>query len=80
MRDAKDVALVRSTIELGHSLGFKVVAEGVEDQETLDRLKEFGCDLAQGYHISRPLPSAPHALAQRVTVGLAESLRSLPRL
>lgn len=58
MRDAKDVALVRSTIELGHSLGFKVVAEGVENQETLDRLIEFGCDLAQGYHISRPLPPA----------------------
>jgi len=58
MRDQKDVALVRSTIELGHSLGFKVVAEGVEDQETLDRLIEFGCDLAQGYHISRPLPAA----------------------
>jgi diguanylate cyclase (GGDEF)-like protein len=57
MRDQKDVALVRSTIELGHSLGFKVMAEGVENEETLDRLIEFGCDLAQGYHISRPLPA-----------------------
>jgi diguanylate cyclase (GGDEF)-like protein len=58
MKDQKDVALVRSTIELGHSLGFQVVAEGVEDRETLDRLKEFGCDVAQGYYISRPLPAS----------------------
>lgn len=51
-----DAVLVRSTIDLGHSLGLKVVAEGVEDQETLDMLALFGCDRAQGYLIARPLP------------------------
>ncbi len=53
---ARDLALVRSTIELAHSIGLRVVAEGVEDAETLGILAEFGCDLAQGYLLSRPLP------------------------
>jgi diguanylate cyclase (GGDEF)-like protein len=52
----KDLAIVRSTIELGHSLGLSVVAEGVETVETMQALRELGCDLAQGYGISRPLP------------------------
>lgn len=51
-----DGVLVRSTIELAHELGLKVVAEGVEDLECLTFLKECGCDLIQGYFISRPLP------------------------
>jgi diguanylate cyclase (GGDEF)-like protein len=54
--DSDDLVIVRSTIELGHNLGLKVVAEGVEDKATLDKLNQFGCDLAQGYYISRPLP------------------------
>jgi diguanylate cyclase len=49
-----DQILVRSTIELAHELGFKVVAEGVEDGECLDILASFGCDIAQGWHIGRP--------------------------
>jgi EAL domain-containing protein (putative c-di-GMP-specific phosphodiesterase class I) len=52
---------VRSTINLGHDLGLKVIAEGVEDELTLRRLATLGCDLAQGYHMSRPL--APDAFA-----------------
>jgi len=52
----RDVALVQSTIELAHSLGLRVFAEGVEDTATLERLISFGCDLAQGYLISRPQP------------------------
>jgi diguanylate cyclase (GGDEF)-like protein/PAS domain S-box-containing protein len=52
----KDLAIVRSTIELGHNLGLEAVAEGVEDQATLDLLGKLGCDVAQGYHLSRPLP------------------------
>ena len=52
-----DTAIVRSTIDLAHNLGLKVVAEGVESQETLDRLAALGCDEAQGYHISRPIPA-----------------------
>lgn len=47
--------MVNSTIQLAHSLGQKVVAEGVEDQETLDDLAQMNCDLAQGYHIGRPM-------------------------
>ncbi len=50
-----DAAIVRSTIDLGHELKRAIVAEGVESQEVLDRLREFHCDLAQGYFISRPL-------------------------
>jgi len=54
----RDAAIVRSTNELGHNLGLKVVAEGVEDEETLDLLGSFGCDAAQGYFIARPMPAA----------------------
>ncbi len=52
---AKDVAIVRSTIELAHNLGLRVVAEGVEDERCLARLRELGCDIAQGYLLGRPM-------------------------
>jgi EAL domain-containing protein (putative c-di-GMP-specific phosphodiesterase class I) len=56
MSENPDLAtIVRSTIELGHSLGFKVVAEGVEDSQGLALLRELGCDCAQGYYLSPPL-------------------------
>jgi EAL domain-containing protein (putative c-di-GMP-specific phosphodiesterase class I) len=48
---------VRSTIELAHNLGLELVAEGVEDQETLELLAALGCDLAQGFHLARPMPA-----------------------
>jgi len=51
-----DAVIVRSTIDLAHSMGLKVVAEGVEDQDILDTLKILSCDIAQGYHMSRPVP------------------------
>ena len=51
-----DAAIVRSTIELSHQLGLSVGADGVPDAATLARLAEFGCDLAQGYHLSGPVP------------------------
>jgi diguanylate cyclase (GGDEF)-like protein len=51
-----DAAIVRSTIDLGHSLALTVVAEGVEDAASLARLATAGCDLAQGYHVARPMP------------------------
>ncbi len=47
--------IVHSTIELAHSLNLKVVAEGVESQVILDRLASLGCDMAQGYHIAKPM-------------------------
>ena len=56
-----DTAIVRSTADLAHNLGLNVVAEGVEDQWTLDLLGSFGCDQAQGYHIARPMPAAAFA-------------------
>jgi diguanylate cyclase (GGDEF)-like protein len=65
-----DEVLVRSAITLGHSLGLTVVAEGVEDQAIMDRLRELGCDIAQGYHLGRPMPAAEIGpwLAARVEV------------
>ncbi len=57
LSDESDLIIVRSTINLGHDLGLKVVAEGVEDEATLHRLEKLGCDLAQGYHFSKPLPA-----------------------
>lgn len=53
-----DAVLVRSTVELGHKLGLKVVAEGVEEQEGIAFLKACGCDMVQGYYISKPIPIA----------------------
>lgn len=53
--DLGDLAVVRSIVELGHSLGLTVVAEGVEEDAARDQLVEMGCDVAQGYLISRPL-------------------------
>ena len=54
--DADDATIVRSTIELGHNLGLEIVAEGVEDDESWDKLVALGCDCVQGYHISPPMP------------------------
>jgi EAL domain-containing protein (putative c-di-GMP-specific phosphodiesterase class I) len=55
LRDESNLIIVRSTINLGHDLGLEVVAEGVEDEFTLERLRVLGCDRIQGYHVSRPL-------------------------
>lgn len=57
METSKDCrTIVRSIIDLAHNLGLEVIAEGVETAAALDQLREFGCDLAQGYHIGRPMP------------------------
>ncbi|NLT54776.1 MAG: bifunctional diguanylate cyclase/phosphodiesterase [Actinomycetales bacterium] len=53
--DENSEVIVRSTVDLGHGLGLSVVAEGVEDQETYDRLARLGCDLIQGFHVARPM-------------------------
>ncbi len=55
--DPQDEVIVRSTVDLGHNLGLLVVAEGVESFEILERLREIGCDVAQGYAISEPILS-----------------------
>jgi EAL domain-containing protein (putative c-di-GMP-specific phosphodiesterase class I) len=56
--DENDAIIVRSTVDLAHNLGMNVIAEGVEDQETLDILKVLDCDYAQGFFICRPIPAA----------------------
>jgi diguanylate cyclase (GGDEF)-like protein len=56
--DKGDTVIVKSIIDMGHSLGLDVVAEGVEDQSTMNRLTSLGCDAAQGHHICHPLPPA----------------------
>jgi len=53
--DNDDDVIVLATIELAHNLGLKIVAEGVHDKQTWDRLKELNCDFAQGHYISKPL-------------------------
>jgi len=52
---AEDTVIVRSTIELGHNMDLRVVAEGVENAQAWELLRRLGCDMAQGYYISRPL-------------------------
>jgi EAL domain-containing protein (putative c-di-GMP-specific phosphodiesterase class I) len=56
-REQRDRAIVESTVALAHNLGLRVVAEGVEDQETLDLLRSLGCDTAQGFHLGLPQPA-----------------------
>jgi diguanylate cyclase (GGDEF)-like protein len=55
--DDDDLQVVRSTIELAHHLGLRVVAEGIEDARSLALLQLHGCDLAQGFHLGRPVPA-----------------------
>ena len=55
MENNEDLVIVRSTIDLAHNMGRQVVAEGVESEEVLKLLIELGCDMAQGYYISRPI-------------------------
>ena len=56
--DSANASIVRPIIELGHNMGLQVVAEGVENRETWDRLVTLGCDLAQGNYMCPPIPAA----------------------
>ncbi len=58
LSDKSNAMIVKSTIDLAHNMGLKVIAEGVENQETYNELLVLGCDEAQGYFMSRPLPPA----------------------
>jgi diguanylate cyclase (GGDEF)-like protein len=64
--DSRAAAIVRSTLQLSRDLGMSMVVEGVEDAAALTALRTWGCDVAQGYHIARPMPadSVPSWLAQ----------------
>ncbi len=65
--DADDAAIVRAIIGLGHNLNLKIVAEGVETPAQLEFLRAAGCDLVQGYLLSRAL--TPGAFLERLQVG-----------
>jgi len=56
--DRSNSLIVHSVVDLGHNLGLTIVAEGVESEQALTALREFGCDVVQGYHLSRPIPLA----------------------
>ncbi|HWD70282.1 MAG TPA: EAL domain-containing protein [Solirubrobacteraceae bacterium] len=71
-----DAVIVRSTVDLGRNLGLEVVAEGVETLEHWEQLRELGCNTAQGYFLSRPVPA--DELCTWLRSRAAESLR-LPR-
>jgi len=62
----RSAAIVTSTLQLAHALDLTLVAEGAEDQGTVDALAALGCDVVQGYHLSRPLP------ADRLTEWMAD--------
>jgi diguanylate cyclase (GGDEF)-like protein len=72
--DKRNAAIVRSTIELGHNLGLTVVAEGVETEHELSELRRFGCDVAQGYHLGRPM--SPEALETWLAAASGKALGS----
>ena len=55
--DPDDAVIVRSTIDLGHNMGLRVVAEGIEDEAIWNHLARAGCDVGQGYFMSKPLPA-----------------------
>lgn len=65
LTDRRDSAIVQTTIDLGHSLGISVVAEGVEHPEQAQRLRDWGCDYAQGYYFGAPRSEAETAAALR---------------
>jgi hypothetical protein len=91
--DAEDAEIVRCTVDLAHSLGLLVVAEGVEDDETWERLRDLGCDAVQGWLVAAAMPpdettawlrardDVPHEGAARsVTHSALERARPRPEL
>ncbi len=57
LKNLQDQQIVKIIIDIAHLFELKVVAEGIENQQTFDFLKRLGCDYGQGYHMSRPLPA-----------------------
>ena len=74
--DEQDAIIVRSTIGLAHSLGLNVVAEGVEDLDTLARLRDYACDEAQGFVLSKPQPAPVAGVTMLKTPPGAEDWRT----
>jgi diguanylate cyclase (GGDEF)-like protein len=79
MEDSEnDAVIVRSTIDLGRNLGLRVVAEGVETSKAWNRLASLGCDIAQGYYLSRPIPAGELTewIRERAASGSQRRLRT----
>jgi EAL domain-containing protein (putative c-di-GMP-specific phosphodiesterase class I)/CheY-like chemotaxis protein len=77
LADTSTSAIVRAAIDLTHALGLEAVAEGVEDEAALTRVRMLGCDSAQGYHIARPMPAASvpaWVLSQRAPAAMSEAM------
>ncbi len=74
----KDACIVRSVVDLGHNFGLRVVAEGAEDRESSDLLASWGCDVAQGYFFSRPLPPCDLRAWLTERGGRLETMTSFP--
>jgi EAL domain-containing protein (putative c-di-GMP-specific phosphodiesterase class I) len=78
MTNAEHRTVIKSIVNLGHSLGLHCTAEGLEDAETLAYLNEVGCDLVQGYFIARPMDGA--SARGRVVEAIMSDLRGeMPR-
>jgi EAL domain-containing protein (putative c-di-GMP-specific phosphodiesterase class I) len=75
----KDQLIVRSTIEMAHGLGFEVVAEGVENSESLTLLKQFQCNQVQGYYISKPIAADAVAEWRKNYVEEPSQMRTITR-
>lgn len=69
--DVENQPVLQGLIDFGHTVGLRVIAEGVETAEQLERVRQMGCDFVQGYYISRPLP--PIAATARLANGLPSS-------
>ncbi len=88
LADENDAVIVRSTIEMGRNLGLKVVAEGVETEQSLHEVTALGADVAQGFHFARPMPPeeflewrrAAYPVAETVAETLAPPTTALPQL
>lgn len=78
--NSEDELIVRSTVDLGHNLGLKVTAEGIEDEESYARLQRMGCDVGQGYFIAKPMPLHDlHQFLQQVPGKDNKTRPGLPR-
>ena len=76
LESESDVALVRATVQLAHSLGARAVAEGVEQPRLAEALRDLGCDLGQGYWLSRPVP--PEQIRELLGAAQTPPARSIP--